>query len=237
MERTIIWNKSLEIDEKFLTDIEDIYKTILKKPEYILKTKDNAEYQFNSKEELIKFSFDEDIISLDIDNTEFDIENNIKFNFRIWEGFIINYSQISECRYRISNNDLDSVLKDKILKLYKNNTKSDWAIGKYGIFLPIIITLIILFIIYIIVKCIMDSNFLKGDINISRFLIVYSIISISLTFSQKLDKIVCNKFFTPIVYMLGFQKKKWEKNLKLRENIFWGIIVSTMLSVIISMVI
>ena len=37
MERTIIWNKSLEIDEKFLTDIEDIYKTILKKPEYILQ--------------------------------------------------------------------------------------------------------------------------------------------------------------------------------------------------------
>lgn len=237
MERTIIWNKSLEIDEKFFADIEDIYKTISKKPEYILKTKDNAEYQFNSKEELIKFSFDEDIISLDIDNNEFDRNNNIKFNFRIWEGALVNYSRISECKYRISNNNLDSVLKDKILKLYRNNTKSDWVIGKYGIFLPIIIILIILFIIYIIAKCIIDSNFLKGDINVLVFLITYVIIANILIFREKLDKIICNKFFTPIVYMFGFQKKKWEKNLKLRENIFWGIIVSTMLSIIISIVI
>ncbi len=228
MERRIRWNKSLEIDEKFLEEIEEVYQIINETPMFTLITKGDAKYEFNSKEELLKYSFDEDIMSLVIDTDKFRKRNDIFFNFETNYNTILNYRYTAECKYKVENNELDSILKEKILKLYKNHTKSDWIIGKIGI---VFITMIITFISMLIYLIISDVSIFEQSPNIIFFIGV--VIGCYVYFLRKiLDRKICDKFFTPIVYLFGFQKKKWERNLKLRGDIFWTIIMGIIISII-----
>lgn len=229
MERILECNKSLLIDEKLLIQIKDIYQIIGQKPTFTIFTKDNAKYKFSSVDDLIKYDFDEDVALLVVENLQYNV-NNILFKFQIIPHYILNYASTSICKYSVEDNSFDSVLKEKILKMYKNHIKSDWLIGKLSLQLfTLILSILLLFIIMIIYFH--NPSLLSVPIN--PIFIIGILVGILLSFViRMIDRFICNTFFTPIVYYLGFQKNKWERILKLRENIFWVIIIGIVISLI-----
>ena len=233
MERILEWNKSLLIDETFLTQIKDIYATIGQKPIFTLITKCNAKYKFTSIEDFLKYDFNEDIEILIIENLNYSA-NNIFFKFEIKQHCILNYDCTSICKYTVEDNNFDSILKEKISKLYKTHVKSDWFIGKLSLLLFImVISIIILgkFIIMSVSNHKMFSQPIDGLFVLGMFIGFFITISI-----RMIDKFICYKFFNPLVYYFGFQKNKWDRTLKLRENIFWVIIIGIVISLISTLI-
>lgn len=228
MERKLTYSKSLQIDEKFLKSIENIYKIIDENPSVTLITKDNAKYELYTLEGLLSYDFSEDVKTLIIENS--DLKNNILFIFEVIPHRLFNYKYTVICKYTIEDNNIDNILKDKILKLLSNNTKSDWFLGKYGIIFICLIILLMLLIIFATIECIKNFTILNQPTSLLSLLGFFLGIFISFL-TKPLDKIISDKFFKPIVYYLGYQKTKWDKTLKLRENIFWVIIIGIIVSI------
>ena len=221
--------KALLIDENFLIQLKEIYSIIEQEPIFTLFTRDGAKYQFTSLDDFEKYYFDEEIECLLIENSQ-NGTNNILFKFHVTPHYIWNYNFTSICIYSVKNNSLDSILKEKILKLYKNHVKSDWLLGKLSwLFLSLNVCLLIIFIFNI--KHIQNLSFLSEPIN--YIFIIGIFVGFYLSFIIKIiDKFICNKFFKPLVYYLGLQKNKWDNTLKLRDNIFWVIIVGIFISLV-----
>lgn len=229
MERILEWNKSLLIDENFLIQIKNIYQIIGQEPTFTIFTKDYAKYKFNSVDDLIKYDFDADVELLVVENSQYNV-NNILFKFQVRTHHILNYDSTSICKYSVEDNSFDSILKEKILKLYKNHVKSDWLIGKLSLQLLALIISILLFFMIIIIYF-QDPESLSVPIN--PVFVICIFIGMLLPFViRMIDRWVCNTFFKPIVYYLGFQKNKWDSTLKLRENIFWVIIIGIFISLV-----
>lgn len=231
MERRIVWKKSLKLDEDFFKEIDEIYNFLNMQPEYIIETKEKATYKYENTELLLKGKFDEEVLNLSIQPQQYDLKNKIYFYFEVYNGVIFNYDEVAICKYTIENDEKDVILRDKINKLYRNHTKTDWLIGKIGLsFIIYILTFICS--IYGMFLLINDKLKITTETNIYTNMYILSMSIITILLIKQFDTYMCKKIFSPIVYYLGYQKEKWNRMEKLRSNILWGILISLLVGII-----
>lgn len=233
IKKVINYNKSLEINEEALLEIDKLYKEFETNPIYSIITDKDIYYEFENITELLDYKFDEKIVKLTI-NGQNKNTINLKFKFEIEDTFIILYSSILKVYYSTHNENYDILLEEKISNFCKKHRNYNWIIGKFGFLFYFFVTISIYDLIILLFKGI-NNNF-----NINDFWNWYIPTAIPgailLYLLRKLDIFVCQKFFNPLTYNIGKQKKTFNKITTIKSNIFWGIIVATIVGIITTII-
>ena len=231
IQREFKYNKSLIIDKESLIELNNLYTEIGTTAEYTILTENNINYTFDNLDELLQYNFSEPIKELKITRHDYTRKANLDIEFKVdYISIFTVYGTISEISYTTADENIDILLKEKILQFYKKNKTYNWIIGKFGIYCY-------LAIIILIIGC---SLLLKDWINhesislpLTMSFLIYWIISIvAFNLIRKLDVVICKKFFNPIVYYIGKQKEKWDKIQKNKSNIFWGVIIAIAVGIV-----
>lgn len=231
-----VYKKSLEINEEALKDIEDMYKLMDCSPRFSMTTEEDVHYLFENIKELLEYRFNEKIKKFSVCRDRYSEKGDLKFDFEVdYGGILVVYSEIATCSYSTSDENLDIVLKEKIEKFYKNHGNFNWTIGKIGLWGFTILGICIISFIGLLIMALNKMEFSKVD-GIELFVFRWSILFIIMSIIKKIDLLMCKIVFKPIVYYLGEQKKTWDRIKSIRSNVFWGIIVATIVGILSSVI-
>ena len=202
--------------------------------EYKAITKDDAEILFDSFDELISFSNfgDDKIKSLSL---KCRVKNDYKFMSNI--DFSPKYpfsSDTVRCMYCFSDIDKESVfiadLKkflDRISIYHTKYTICEWAsfafflvLGLYPIFIPF------------------NGNAYyqtaRGVFPVIMGILLSEAISIGLYYLC--SKLIWKKLFPRAIYAWGEETESYSRLEKLRSNLFWGVLIATVISVVVGLI-
>lgn len=230
IQRKLTYNKSLKIDKDALKELDSLYDKIGATPEYSIVTEDNIYYYFDNLEELLQHDFSSEIKILKICRHDYTRKANLDIKFEIdYISTFTTYDTIAEISYSTSDENIDIILKQKILEFYKKYATHNWIIGKIGIFGYSAILLFLLLAIVIVIAIINKIN-ISIPITMS-FFIRFIISWIMWILIKKFDTFICKKFLKPIVYYINKQKDKWDRIQNIKSNIFWGVIVAIIVGI------
>lgn len=231
IQREFKYNKSLIIDKEALMELNNLYTEIGTTAEYIILTENNIHYNFDNLDELLQYNFSDPIKEFKIARHDYTRKANLDIKFKVdYISIFTVYGTISEIAYSTTDENIDILLKEKILQFYKKNKTYNWIIGKFGIYCYLAI-IILLMGCFLLLKDFINHQAISLPITMSFF--VYWIISIiGFNLIRKLDIIICKKIFNPIVYYIGKQKEKWDKIQKNKSNVFWGVIIAIIVGIV-----
>ena len=230
IQRKLVCKKSLKIDEDALKELDNLYAKIGTTAEYSIITEDNIHYSFDNLEELLQHDFSKEIKILKISRHDYTRKANLDIKFEIdYLSTFTTYDTIAEISYSTSDEDIDIILKQKILEFYKKYATHNWIVGKIGIFGY---SAILLFLMLAIVVVIASVNKINVSIPITmNFFMRLIISSIMWILIKKFDILICKRFLKPIVYYINKQKDKWDRTQNIKSNIFWGVIVAIIVGI------
>lgn len=230
IQRKLTYNKSLKIDKDALRELDSLYAKIGATAEYSIVTEDNIQYHFDNLEELLQYDFSSEIKILKICRHGYTRKATLDIKFEIdYISTFTTYDTIAEISYSTSDENIDIILKQKILEFYKKYATHNWIIGKIGIFGYSAILLFLILAIIIVIAIINKIN-LSIPINMN-FFIRFIISWIMWILIKKFDILICKKFLKPIVYYINKQKNKWDRIQNIKSNIFWGVIVAIIVGI------
>ena len=228
--KTIDYNKSLKIDEDALKEIDSWFVSIGLKAFYSVKTINNMYFDFENIEELLTYNFQNRINSIKISGKDYNKNNNLEINFEIdYYHLFLLYDRIVKISYSTTDENIDILLNEKITRFIKNNKTKNWLIGKLGILFYLAIFLAITLFVLLIMEFIYNESI---SFNSSVFLIAWFIGIILSILIRKLYKFLSKKYFIPIVFYIGKQKKQWDKIEKIKSNILLGVIIAIIVGII-----
>lgn len=235
IKRKLKYNKSLRLDEESLRELNNLYSELDLMAKYSIETENSINYNFDTLEELLQYDFSDDIKVLKIYKDDYKRKENLDIEFKVdYLSPLAVYGTIAEISYSTSNENIDIVLKEKIEKFFKKYATHNWIIGKFGLFGYFSIFIILLLIIVLIVSHLNNKSI---SLSFSKDLFISWIICwIIIALIRKFDTLICKKYFKPIIYYLGKQKKQTEKIEKIKSNIFWGIIVAIIVGIITTII-
>lgn len=235
IQRELTYNKSLKLTEETFKEIENLYKELGAEPDYSIWTENDVYCSFDNLEDLLQYNLENSIKKLTISRRNYTEKADLKFEFEIdYGGIFTVYSTICRCYYSTSDENIDILLNEKIRKIYKNSNTNNWIIGKFGLYMCLI-----LFIIIAGLSIGLDI-FINGTntaipIN-AKFFLRCIILSVFINLLRKFDTLMCKKLFNPIIYYFGKQKDKYDKIDKIKSNIFWGVIVTIVVGIITTII-
>ena len=231
IQRKFKYNKSLIIDKESLIELNNLYTEIGTTAEYTILTENNIHYNFDNLDELLQYNFSDPIRELKISRHDYTRKANLDIEFKVdYISIFTVYGTICEISYSTADENIDILLKEKILQFYKKNKTYNWIIGKFGIYCYLAI-IILLIGCFLLLKDLINHTSISLPITMSIF--IYWIISIiAFNLIRKLDIVICKKIFNPIVYYIGKQKEKWDKVQKNKSNVFWGVIIAIVVGIV-----
>lgn len=201
---------------------------------YTATTKNEAEILFDSFDELCSFNnFGDDKIT----SLSMECRKNKDYQFMIDISFSPKYpynEKIVRCMYRFSDVDNESIFVsdfrkflDKTSIFHRKYMICEWAsfaffiiLGLFPIFLPFNGTPFY--------KMTTDIKSLITGIGFFEF--------IAMILNKMCSKYIWEKLYPKVIYVWGEECEKYKSLEKLRSNLFWVVLVSPVLSIIIGLI-
>lgn len=232
--RNFTYKRIIVLTIQRLKELETLLLKHCDSIDFIAITKNNAEIQFDSFDELSRFSnFGEDkIISLSLKcRTKKDYGYKISIDFSPKYPYLDNTVR---CMYCFSDIDKESIFiadfekfLDKIAVFHTKYMICEWAsfiffvvLGLYPIVIPI--------------NGIAYYQAARG----AYPLVVGILLSegIAMGLYKLCSKYIWKKLFPRAIYSWGEERENYTKLEKLRSNLFWGVLVTTIISVVVGFI-
>lgn len=222
------------VDDKFIRDIDTLIKEYFAEPTYYADLLNGDQIEFDSVSELINYdNFASRAISA------LTIRSGIE-NFMYimpWGGVINEYKSTINWKFEIDNNDKCEEVKRKAKEIFDKHKQSIMytLASKFSIahICSIVLALGVALNFYI---WFILHNQAKEVTNITM-VGIWIIAIICFTVIEKFISYMVKKFFPSVVFYLGENIKKIENFSKLKSNLFWGVIVAVMVSVVASKIV
>lgn len=226
----IQFNEAIIVDEKLLTNLEEVILSYYSKVTYECKLHNEDMVEFESLKELLNYKNikSRKIVMLKV---KFDY-NEIYFEPTLSK--ISSYSHTVFGIYKMDDSDKSILFSKKVEEILENGRRSKWYtfVTKFSMmyFLMFILVLSIGNAIYSIVKeGVMGGNiYTINSLNLSLMLAILLLV-ISIFLAKCRDALL-----PPISFMIGEQVEEIEKQKNLFDKIFWGIIVAFVVSLIVA---
>ncbi len=227
----ISYKSAIIVNDTFFQDIDELLMKYFEKPKYSAQLVNGDEIEFESLSELISYdNFSERAIKAA--KIDFGIGNYIRIEPSI--SLINAYSSTLEMKFEADSNDTSEEVKRKF-KLICNKHKQSLLYTAASKFALMHISILMIGISFILSLFILIShNTTDNAMSSSTKLAIYTVgVVIGLLTSFILTWII-KQLFPAIVFLLGENIDKVEKKSKLKSNVFWGIIVTGILTVVLS---
>ncbi|MFA9375766.1 MAG: hypothetical protein ACERKZ_03320 [Lachnotalea sp.] len=229
----IKFKEAITVTPEFLKDISEVICIYYNYVSYKANLKNNDIIMFESLDELIKYDNfnDNKLATLSIYsdiklNLEFETTSSTlhKYNYTL-HG---NYSMNSMDDSILFKKKLDDILKKRAeAKFYTFISKISMVYG-----LIIVVALCVLGSLY----CSILGISTNGEISIFDYIISWFLSMVGVvTFSKIFNKFQ-SVYFPPIVFYWGEEIQNYDKIKQLRKNVFWGVIVTLLVSLLVSLI-
>lgn len=225
------YSKAIVVDEKMLTDINECIKEFFSDPKYSAELLDDSRIVFESLEELLSY---ENYGDKSIKYLKINFGYN-KFEFEQTFSIFHSYKNSVSGEY-VTKNVNESILFKKNIQNILEKGSRPWYytfVTKFSVIYFLIVITVICIILTVILN--LNGKYVKGDSNLSvSFLNIWICGSVIYFLIAHMFSKLKNKIFPVIAYKIGEQKKKIERRDDLISKFFWGVIVTGIVSVIIS---
>ena len=222
IEGVIKTKNNVSINEQTVNMIIELFESL--KLEYVISANicNGSTINFDDKNELFLYDnfYESRIVNLQIrTHGGFLREENLAFDINLNKGIFDNIESTIVCRYTINSKD-DAKLRNDILRIFSScKDNLSWITQMF----PIIYLVFILLLGVLGYKQL--NSFSVGVLFVVSFAAL-GVLSIMMNFLYY--------FVIPVKFQFGKMKDFYSNREKLSTNVFWGIIVTTVLSIIIN---
>lgn len=227
-EGQIINKKRLLITNERLGELKKILSKYCSQVDWKATLTDDTSVTFDSFEELQKYSNfgSAKILCLKTSGRSEDFKTMITVNISRKHSYL-NHS--GECSFKFASEDQYTVFRKEMQDFFEKCVEGEFAyqVGRW--LLALVLFGAILFAAFTMIKVADKSN--SSTIAVYSMLIGFAF-WLPITFSTKLWDIL----YPSIVFAIGEGVSRYEKLKKLRSNLFWGVLVTFVVSVIVSLI-
>lgn len=221
------------VNEKLLLELEKIIYEFYEDVSYEATLCNEDKIKFENLGELISY---ENIDERKIERLDIDFGRVNSLTFTPTFSMAKSYQYTVTGNYKMNNSDKSIVFSNKVNSALKKNSRPKWYtfLTKFSIAYFLLFLLIICGMAYVY-EYIKFHTIKDSSLKIN-YLMISMLIGGVLAYLFILLSKIRNYLFPCISYMIGEQINKIQKKNKLYENIFWGIIVTFVISVICSFI-
>lgn len=224
------YKKALILTPERIKELETILLKYCKRISYEATTVAETEITFASVDELLSYDNFQNrrIKSLTmIGQNQFDRVFTCIFEARGLK-ILFGYDGTFVCRYTVSNVDTETTFKKDVLVFLKKTTAQFWILGKLRLF-----GLLCMLCWFSAVYLIGYNNSNAGEKTVlGAFLACILGVSVVGT-SIIIDQCFLKNLFPPLSFVWGEEKIRFSKYEQLRKNIFWGVIIATIVGIVV----
>lgn len=227
------YKSAIVVDNDLLREINELITSYFIQPDYSAKVVSNDEIKFDNLEELLEY-----------DNFSSGRVKSLSVHFGSYDeilfeedrtGWSINsYTYSVKALFQTDSNDKSEDFKRKLKKLLDKKKQSILytAASKFS-FVHICVVVLIYSVLLNFFQLLHDSTASVMETTPALITVAIAIVIIAYAFMAGLVKIL-NTFFCPIVFALGENKKRYEKIKDIKSKIFWGVIVASIVSIVVT---
>lgn len=227
------YNSAIIVNDTLIRELDGLLCEYFSEPKYSAELLNDDKIEFETVDELVSYDnysireIKRIIISAGLDNFIY-----IEPTF----SFLSNYKSTVEMYFRIDDGDKSEEVKRKVKTLLDKHKQTIFYTLASKISLThICILLMIMGFISNLYSLVTPRNSVI-EVSGSTIISLSSVVAvIILLFSFGVYWII-KKLFPPIIFYLGENINKTERNSKLKSNVFWGIIVAAIVSATVSLV-
>lgn len=226
---TYEFKSAIIVDESLLREIDELIKEDNREPEYTAYLENRDEIEFESIDELVHYDNYE---NGRIKELLIKAGSGLLIDFSIRVSPIVRYRSSVEVDFISKSSEESELIKIRFKSILKKHKQSVMHTFISKISLPSLAMVIGLSGISTIMAMYSyyNSNNIKNiplKDELLGLVIIFSIL-LFFVFGSFMQK----KFFSPIVYSIGYRKKELEKESKIKWNIIWTIIIPVAISLI-----
>lgn len=225
----ISYRKAIILDEERIRKIIKLIEKYCDGTKIEITTKRKSQISFGSLEELLQYDnfgknrIDELFISGYNDYLK---TISIEFSQDLSPFLFISYGKTVNCSYTFYNQEDEKLFVEDFKILLSKYKAPYWIMSKITP-IGIIFWISASFSLYNL----FNDNLHFSDLTWPFFLIVLMLAILCWCLLISLDRYVINYIFPPIVFAIGEEINRFEKNKNLRTNIFWVIIVGIIVGI------
>ncbi|MBQ7523094.1 MAG: hypothetical protein IJT07_01025 [Oscillospiraceae bacterium] len=226
---TLNYGKAIILTEQRLREMISMLNGYGDRIELEAVTKNNTRIQFESIEELLKHdNFKENVIH----ELEVSVYNNfsrvifIDFALQTAPISITSFSKIVNCIYSFETEQERQIFVSDFNNLLKKSTASYWIVSKFSL------SSFVFGLSWLIFPFELLYGAQHQPITVKEFITSAFFALAIICATVFLDRKVLRNLFPPIVFAIGEEVARNEKNGERRKNVFWGVIVALILAVV-----
>ena len=222
------YSKALILDEDRMQELNKLILEFYERAEYSATSFKGSEIQFTSIEELLSYDNYEKQRIKELTIFGYNgYKHCIFFNIKISDSEFLNYYRTVNCTYTLDSVDKETLLLSKIEKFFSKATARYWLLGKFSLYGIIAIpSMLTSFCKYLVGE--------KVSLEVPlQMLLIIIIGCIGFLFCIRwFDKHFLLNLFPPVSFLWGEELVRNEKWVKLRSNVFWGIIMAILIGLV-----
>lgn len=226
------YRRALVLSVERMRELNSILLSFCERIEFTATTKKNQDIQFTTLDEMLSFDNFKERRLQEIEMTGYKGYHRI-FNIKIKDtnGIILHYYKTVECFYHLDTFDDETLFLSKIKYVLKKSTPNYWLLGKFSLYG----TVWIASVISTVINC-LTKNMPNLKINL---LVVFCIVIICalLLIIWVFDHKFYYNIFPAVSFLWEEEIARYDKWIKLRSNIFWGVLVSLIVGLFGAMII
>ena len=227
------YKSAIIVNDVFFQDMDKLISEYFEKPKYSAQLINGDEVEFESVSELISYdNFSNRAIKTM--RIGFGIGNYLRIETTF--SSINGYRSTMEMEFEVDNNDKSEEIKRKVELICEKHKQSllYTLASKFTFMHVCFVMMFISFVSNLRVLIIHKTD--SVEMSNSTIVAVCTVATVVLILLNVLLSLLIKKFFPAIVFYLGENIKKIEKNSKLKSNIFWGVIVAGIVSAVVSLI-
>lgn len=217
------FKKTIVLDAKRMADLDAIMHKYSDRVSYSITTKGKTRIDFDSFDELMSYSnFDKERISqLMIEGKTWNNRFTVDIDVELMPNPVFNRSV--KCSYRFEDVEKAKLFEIDLVDLL-NRTVENYH-SRIGFRLCLTVALFAIYAIscILIFKSVLSSNVQSILIGCMAAALIFP----GLSGIRQLT----NAVFPRVIFAWGEEAKQYDKNAKLRSNLFWGVLVATIVAI------
>lgn len=228
------YKKAVILTEDKMHELETLLHKYCDSISYKAETINDSEIAFSSLDELLQYDNFESRSLKTLQISAIGVSGyHVRLYFEVDCLFlgITGYDETFHCYYEVSTVDGETTLREEINTFLRKITAEYWLLAKFRVSSLLVFFCYIAIIYLLSHKISTNSN---TDIGFSlMWEIIGIVLGIILIFLVRLvDQHFLQRCFPPIAFVWGEGKTQFEKNQKLRANLFWGLIMAVIAGII-----